>query len=132
MKKIIFVIAILLLLIGCSSVEKKKLEEGVNLKNNSFQGAVKIRVEGRADRIFIDGDVVNLGREYYITPGEYFVSWNSRSYVSINVNIGGHNKNNDNDNDMNQRSKTKINIEKNSIIELKGDSANIINMGGEL
>lgn len=129
MKKIIFIMAILLLMMACSSAEKKKTE-GKILKNQDFEGAVKIRFEGRAERIFLSGDIVSLDREYYLTPGEYSVSWNPRSYISIGVSVGGPSKRNDND--IDQRSIRKIVIEKDSVIKLNGNSAEIIEVGGEL
>lgn len=130
MKKIIFIMAILLLMMACSSAEKKKVTEGKILKNQDFDGAVKIRFEGRAERIFLSGDIVSLDREYYLTPGEYSVSWNPRSYISIGVSAGGPGKRNDND--IDQRSSRKIVIEKDSVIKLNGNSAEIIEVGGEL
>lgn len=130
MKKIIFIMAILLLMMACSSAEKKKIREGKILKNQDFDGAVKIRFEGRAERIFLSGDIVSLDREYYLTPGEYSVSWNPRSYISIGVSVGGPSKRNDND--IDQRSSRKIVIEKDSVIKLNGNSAEIIEVGGEL
>ncbi|UUV18703.1 hypothetical protein NRK67_15645 [Fusobacteria bacterium ZRK30] len=130
MKKIIFIMAILLLMMACSSTEKKKMKEGKILKNQDFEGAVKIRFEGRAERIFLSGDIASLGHEYYLTPGEYSVSWNPRSYISIGVSVGGPSKRNDND--VDQRSNEKIKIEKDSIVKLNGNSAEIIEIGGEL
>lgn len=129
MKKIIFIMAILLLMMACSSTEKKKTE-GKILKNQDFEGAVKIRFEGRAERIFLSGDVARLDSEYYLVPGEYLVSWNSRSYINIGVSVGGPSKRNDSDRD--QRSNEKVKIEKDSVIKLNGNSAEIIEMGGEL
>ena len=128
MKKIIFIMAILLLMMACSSTEKKKTE-GKILKNQDFEGAVKIRFEGRAERIFLSGDIVSLDREYYLTPGEYLVSWNPRSYISVGVSVGSSKRN---DNDRDQRSNGKVKIEKDSVIKLNGNSAEIIEMGGEL
>ncbi|MCS5421869.1 MULTISPECIES: membrane lipoprotein lipid attachment site-containing protein [Psychrilyobacter] len=125
MKKIIFIIVTLLTIAGCSSAEKK---EGKILKNQDFDGAVKIRFEGRAERVFISGDVVNLGHEYYLVPGEYVVSWNPRSYISIGVSVGG----SGNNNDMEQRSNARIVIEKDSVVKLKGDSADLTEAGGKL
>lgn len=130
MKKIIFIMAILLLMMACSSTEKKKMKEGKILKNQDFDGAVKIRFEGRAERIFLSGDIASLDREYYLTPGEYLVSWNPRSYISIGVSVGGSGKRNDND--IDQRSNGRIKIEKDSIVKLNGNSAEIIEVGGEL
>lgn len=130
MKKIIFIIVMVLTIAGCSSAEKK---EGKILKNQDFDGAVKIRFEGRAERVFLSGDVVSLGHEYYLVPGEYVVSWNPRSYISLGVSVGGSGKrNNNNNNDMEQRSNAKIVIEKDSVVELKGDSADLTEAGGEL
>ncbi|WP_028855488.1 hypothetical protein [Psychrilyobacter atlanticus] len=128
MKKIIFIMAILLLMMACSSTEKKKTE-GKILKNQDFEGAVKIRFEGRAERIFLSGDIVSLDREYYLVPGEYPVSWNPRSYISVGVSVGSSKRN---DNDRDQRSNGKVKIEKDSVIKLSGNSAEIIEMGGEL
>ena len=127
MKKIIFIMIILLLMTGCSSAEKK---EGKILKNQDFDGAVKIRFEGRAERVFLNGDVVNLGCQYYLVPGEYLVSWNPRSFISIGVSVGVTGKGNTNNNLMEQRSNAKIDIEKNSVVELKGNSAVIIEAEG--
>ena len=132
MKKIIFIMTILLLITACSSTEKKGIKDGRILKNQYFDGAVKIRFEGRADRIFLSGDIISLGREYYLIPGEYSVSWNPRSYISIGVSVGGSGKRNNNNNNMEQRSNGKIVIEKDSVVELKGDSAVLLEMGGEL
>jgi hypothetical protein len=130
MKKIIFIMAILLLMMACSSTEKKKKEEGQILKNQDFEGAVKIRFQGRAERIFLGGDIINLEREYYLSPGEYLISWNPRNYISIGVSVGGPGKRNNND--IDQRSSAKIVIKKDSVIKLNGNSAEIIEMGGEL
>jgi len=132
MKKIIFITAILLLMMACSSTEKKKKEEGQILKNQDFEGAVKIRFQGRAERIFLSGDIINLDREYYLSPGEYLVSWNPRNYISIGVSVGGPGKRNNNNNDIDQRSSAKIVIKKDSVIKLNGNSAEIIEIGGEL
>ena len=132
MKKIIFIMAILLFMTACSSTEKKEMKEGKILKNKDFEGAVKIRFQGRAERIFISGDIINLDREYYLSPGEYLVSWNPRSYISIGVSIGGSSKRNNNNNDIDQRSNAKIVIKKDSVIKLNGNSAEIIEIGGEL
>ena len=128
MKKIIFIMAILLLMMACSSTEKNK-KEGKILKNQDFEGAVKIRFEGRAERIFLSGDIVSLDREYYLVPGEYPVSWNPRSYISVGVSVGSSKRN---DNDRDQRSNGKVKIEKDSVIKLSGNSAEIIEVGGEL
>ena len=133
MKKIIFIMAILLLITGCSSTEKKEMREGKILKNQDFDGAVKIRFEGRAERVFLSGDIINLGREYYLVPGEYSVSWDSRSYISIGISVGGPGRRNNNRNDnMDQRSNARINIEKDSVVELKGNRADLVEAGGEL
>jgi len=132
MKKIIFIMAILLLMIGCSSMEKKQMKDGKILKHQDFEGSVKIRFEGRAERVFISGDIVRLDYEYYLVPGEYLVSWNSRSYISIEMSVGGNRNRNDNDIDQRSNGKIKIKIERDSVIKLDGNSAKILDMGGEL
>lgn len=127
MKKIIFIIMMVLTIMGCSSTEKI---DGKILKKQNFDGSIKIRFEGRAERVFLGGDIVNLGHEYYLVPGEYLVSWNPRSYISLGVSIGGAGKRKNSD--IDQRSSIKISIEKDSIVELKGSSAKIIEVGGSL
>jgi len=130
MKKIIFIMTILLLMTACSSTEKKQMKDGKILKYQDFEGSVKIRFEGRAERVFLSGDIVRIDYEYYLVPGEYLVSWNPRSYISIGMSVGGSSKRNNND--IDQRSNAKIVIKKDSVIKLNGNSAEILEMGGEL
>ena len=133
MKKSIFLIIMILIIVGCTSIEKYEEPNGEILKKEMFSGAVKVVFTGRAERAFLSGDIIKLEKEYYLLPGEYLISWEPRSYISIGVSVGNSGRGNNNThNKRDQRSSEKVSIEKNSIIELKGNSVISIDLGGEL
>ena len=132
MKKIILII-MTLIIVGCSSAEKYKEPNGKILKKEMFSGAVKVVFIGRVERIFLNGDIIELDKEYYLLPEEYLISWEPRSYISIGVSVGNSGRRSNNThNKRDQRSSKMISIEKDSIIELKGSSIILIEIGGEL
>ena len=125
MKRIIILIVMTIILIGCSSIKNSPEYEGKILKNKEFQGAVKVMFTGRAERIYLSGDHIILDREYYIKPGEYMITWESRGYISMEVSSGGPRGNNSERNNREQRSKEKITIGSDSLITLTGYSATV-------
>jgi hypothetical protein len=130
MKKIV-ILSILLMGIftGCNSIISKKSPKDIILKTTPMEDTVKVVFIGKAYRVFFQGEAVFLGREYYIIPGEYKLSWEPTGYLSMSVTSSPRNEGNGGaSRNMDKRNVKEITIEEDTQIILDGHSAKLIKM----